>query len=252
MICLLFRGKSLVRVAPLATACLGGGATLRPRCRCGKAKSASLEPKSTACQFCAAASELSEQGPGTGAQYLCRKTFTAPGAARCNHLSPPHRRHPGAEPVAAFAHKLAWLICPLHCAAPPTNIKLQAMLPPRRQYARTAIATPTVAGSNSSAVHCWPGNLPLIGATAKPSQFGGIAAKCRPPSRPSYQTWAVRHDCAKFTQLRRQTRPFRYYLCAARPLRCRRHGSMRGHIQARQFFLQRDARGAGLCVAPMP
>jgi hypothetical protein len=225
---------------------------LRPRHRCDKAKSASLEPKSTACQFCAAASELSEQGPGTGAKYLCRKTFPAPSAARCNHLTPPDRRHPGAEPVAAFAHKLAWLVCPLHCAAPPTNIKLQAMLPPRRQYARTAIATPTVAGSNSSAVHCWPGNLPLIGATAKPSQFGGVAAKCRvllalaTKLGPSGTIAPNSPDCAGKHGLSGTI------YARARPLRCRRHGNMRGRIQARQFFLQRDARGAGLCVAPMP
>ena len=52
-----------------------------------------------------------------------RKPFTAARAARRDNLAATHARHPGAKPVPALAHKLAWLICPLHRAAP-ISIKL--------------------------------------------------------------------------------------------------------------------------------
>jgi hypothetical protein len=135
-------------------------------------------------QCAAAASELK-----ISSSILCRKPFAAPRAPCCNHIAPPDSGHTGAKPVPALAHKLAWLICPLHRAAP-ISIKLPDGAPAGPELSGAAktddYATQTKtflsAHEIGEKVSPMPENWLLIGATAKPSQFGEMAE--RPPTAP--------------------------------------------------------------------
>jgi hypothetical protein len=44
--------------------------------------------------------------------------FAAARAPRRDNLATAHGRHPGTKPVPALSHNFAWLIGPLHRAAP--------------------------------------------------------------------------------------------------------------------------------------
>jgi hypothetical protein len=47
-----------------------------------------------------------------------REPFAAAGAPRRDNLAASHGGHPGTKPMPALTHKLAWLVGPLHRAAP--------------------------------------------------------------------------------------------------------------------------------------
>ena len=113
----------------------------------------------------------------------CRKTCPAPRAPLSNHLAPPYLSHPCAKPVPALAHKLAWLICPFHPRRP-TLIKNHMTLQEDRSFRATPRSVIPPKNNNippfpaaNNRTRCYRcRKFALIGATAKPSQFGVMAA----------------------------------------------------------------------------
>ncbi len=87
-------------------------------------------------------------GPAVmGPEVSCRKLLAAARTPRRDHFAAPNGRHPGTKPVPALAHKLAWLICPLHCAAP-LPVTSSTLLRRTRNLgqAGTGVYTPTGGG----------------------------------------------------------------------------------------------------------
>jgi hypothetical protein len=116
-----------------------------------------------------------------------RKPFTAACAARRDNLAATHARHPGAKPVPALAHKLAWLIGPLHRAHPMWSNNAIKAAPARfrtsgpsrhgerfrqTEAPRPSDPNPLQRGARKGTIKA--AISPLIKATRKPSQFGAV------------------------------------------------------------------------------